>query len=103
MGRIIKFGRMGPYEQIIHLLNLLAPAWFLALFVALIGRGLVRWGWPRASWRLLTQVLVNGLVGSAIVVGGLVFFGVDGKMAMYAALVLSCASVQWLMCGAWRR
>jgi hypothetical protein len=94
---------MGPYEQIIHLLNLLAPAWFLALFVALLGRLLVRWGLPRAVWRLPVQVGVNGVLGSLVVVTGLMFFGVDGKMSMYAALVVSCATVQWLMCRAWRR
>jgi len=28
---------------------------------------------------------------------GLVFFGRDGKMATYSAMVLVCASSQWLM------
>jgi hypothetical protein len=32
-----------------------------------------------------------------VLLGGLWFFGHDGKMATYAALVLACASSQWWM------
>jgi hypothetical protein len=94
---------MGPLEQINHVLNLLAPAWFLALTLACAERVWARFGLPRAVWGLGAQVLLNGVIGSAIIVGGLWWFGVDGKMGMYAALVLGCSSVQWLLCQAWRR
>ena len=37
-----------------------------------------------------------------VLVAGLVFFGRDGKMATYAALVLAIASSQWLLLRGWR-
>jgi hypothetical protein len=43
------------------------------------------------------QWLALGLAGSAALLGGLWFFGHDGKMVTYAALVLVCATVQWLL------
>jgi hypothetical protein len=52
---------------------------------------------------LLTQTLVGGLLGSGVLFAGLYLFGVDGKMSTYGALVVVCASAQWLMCCAWRR
>jgi hypothetical protein len=94
---------MGLLEQITHLLNFLAPAWWLALFCALIARVLVRWGLPRARWGLAAQLLVAGLSGSAVLLGGLMILGSDGKMTTYGVLVTVCASVQWLACRGWRR
>jgi hypothetical protein len=35
-------------------------------------------------------------------VGGLVLWGIDGKMATYSVMVVACATVQWLMCKAWQ-
>ncbi len=94
---------MGPYEQLIHLLNFMAPAWCLGLLCALAARGMVRLGLPRAVWRLRTQVGVHGVLGMAVMLGGLALWGVDGKMATWGALVLVSANTQWLMCQAWRR
>jgi hypothetical protein len=37
-----------------------------------------------------------------VLAGGLMFFGHDGQMATYAALVLACATSQWLVGGGWR-
>ena len=94
---------MGPYEQVIHLLGFIAPAFALAVLCAVAARFVGR-GWlPKAPWGLLTQSLVSGASGTAVLLAGLWFFGVDGKMATYGALVLMCASVQWLMCRGWRR
>jgi hypothetical protein len=94
---------MGPYEQIIHVLNFIAPAVFLAGLCAVLARVTSRWWLPLAPWSLLTQTMVGGVLGAAVLLAGLFVFGVDGKMATYGALVLTCASVQWLMCRAWRR
>lgn len=33
---------------------------------------------------------------------GLAYFGNDGKMATYAALVVACASSQWVLVKGWR-
>jgi len=94
---------MGPLEQIIYLLNFWVPAWWTALFCALSARVLTRWGVPRASWTLPRQLFVGGLSGSVVLLGGLVFWGSDGKMVTYGVLVTTCASVQWLMCRGWQR
>ena len=40
--------------------------------------------------------------GFGVLVGGLVIFGHDGKMATYAVMVLACASCQWVAAKAWR-
>lgn len=94
---------MGPLEQIIHLLNFVAPAWGVALFGVLITQLGTRVGLPAPPWGWVTQTLVSAILGMAALGGGLVLWGVDGKMASYAALVCVCGTAQWLMCRGWRR
>ena len=94
---------MGPLEQVIHTFNFMGPAWGMALFCVLAARLTGRWWLPLARWSLLTQTLVSGVLGTLVLAGGLVLWGVDGKMATYLALVIACASAQWLMCKAWQR
>jgi hypothetical protein len=38
-----------------------------------------------------------------VLLAGLWFFGRDGKMLTYAALVVASATVQWVMLGLWRK
>ena len=45
---------------------------------------------------------INSAAGLATLVAGLWYFGHDGKMATYAALVLAVATAQWLTARAWR-
>jgi hypothetical protein len=94
---------MGPLEQIIHTFNFMAPAWGVALFGVWVTRVMARAGWPQAPWGWLTQTVVSAVLGTAVLVGGLVLWGVDGKMTTYSALVLTCGTTQWLMCKGWRR
>ena len=94
---------MGPLEQVIHTFNFMAPAWGVALFCVLVARLTACWWLPLARWGLLTQTLVSGVLGTAVLAGGMVLWGVDGKMATYSVLVIACASTQWLMCQAWQR
>ena len=83
-----------------HLLNFLAPALAVAGLVVLGARLVMR---NRAvALALWTQLAVNFLVGALTLVLGLWFFGRDGKMASYAALVMGCASSQWLMHKSWK-
>jgi hypothetical protein len=82
-----------------HLFGFLAPALFVALGVVLAAR-LLR-GAP-AALPLWAQFVMNFLVGAAVLAGGLWHFGVDGKMATYAALVAAIASVQWLAGRGWK-
>ncbi|EJE52668.1 hypothetical protein PMI14_02667 [Acidovorax sp. CF316] len=91
---------MGPLDTLNHLLNFLAPAAAMAVLMALGARLL---GWKstafRATW---AQVAIQFAVGSAVLLGGLVLQGRDGKMATYAALVLACATCQWAMGKSWK-
>jgi hypothetical protein len=42
-------------------------------------------------------------VGVAVLAAGLWFFGRDGKMATYAALVVAVATCEWIGRRAWRQ
>lgn len=79
--------------SLLHLLAFVLPAWGVGLVVALAARWL--FGAQRLAW--WAHWLALGLAGSAVLLAGLWFFGHDGKMATYTALVLVCATVQWLL------
>lgn len=91
---------MGPLELTRHLLSFAAPALVVALLVALAARLVLPPSARPASWRL--AVALNALAGIVVLTAGLWFFGRDGKMATYAALVLVVATVQWAGGRAWR-
>lgn len=91
---------MGPLSAINHLLNFVAPAFGVALLLALGAK--VFWRKRPAAQGLLAQVAINSVVGCAVLTAGLVWFGRDGKMATYAVLVLACATVQWVLQRGWR-
>lgn len=92
---------MGPLNAFNHLLNFVAPAATLALLLALAGRFMRR---PRAAAALpwWWQAVVIFIVGVATLLAGLMLWGRDGKMLTYAALVLVCASSQWLLLRGWK-
>ena len=91
---------MGPLDFLIHLSSFAAPAVAVALLVTLarplvLPRGVERLGW----W---ASFAINLVAGLAVLGAGLWYFGRDGKMATYAALVLAVATTQWLSGRAWR-
>ena len=91
---------MGPWDAFNHLLNFAAPAAAMALLLALSGRFLgsktpVALSW----WARAAMVFV---VGVAMLAAGLLVWGRDGKMLTYAALVLACATCQWVLVRGWR-
>jgi len=49
-----------------------------------------RWAW-------------NCAAGALVLIGGLVWFDNDGKMATYGALVLVSATVEWALQRAWQQ
>jgi hypothetical protein len=85
---------MPPLDLIDHLLNFIAPALAVALVLALLARWM--FGRDAAAPGFWVQLAINFLAGVAALSAGLWYFGRDGKMATYAALVLVCGSVQWL-------
>jgi zinc transporter ZupT len=91
---------MGPLQLTDHLLSFAAPAFFVALAVAFGARWLRLAPGPLRWW---VQVAVNFTAGVAVLAAGLWHFGVDGKMATYAALVAAVATAQWLCGRGWKR
>ena len=91
---------MGPLELTRHLLSFVAPALVVALLVALGARLVLPPSARPATWG--RAVLLNALAGIVVLTGGLWFFGRDGKMLTYAALVVVVATVQWASGRAWR-
>lgn len=91
---------MTPLDGFIHLLSFLAPALAVALLVAFVGGLLVTRQLQGRSWWV--QAAINFVAGLVALGAGLWYFGVDGKMASYAGLVLAVASCQWSCARAWR-
>ena len=92
---------MGPLDLVIHLLNFIAPALFVAGLVLPSCHFLLKkMTKPPVVW---VQFAINFVIGVAVLTGGLVLFGRDGKMATYAALVLAQGTAQWLLVRGWKR
>jgi hypothetical protein len=91
---------MGPLNFLDHLLSFAVPALAVALLVACAARLMLPRDPGAMGW--MAQVAVNAVAGLAVLVAGLWYFGSDGKMATYAALVTVVATSQWLVGRAWR-
>lgn len=95
---------MSAYLLINHLLNFMAPAVLLALLLVVMARlffgffeskkPFVKTWWAQAAIIFVVNVI--------ILTAGLLFFGHDGKMLTYAALVLGAAFCQWLLLRGWK-
>ena len=85
---------MGPVNLLNHLFNFLAPALAVALALAVVGPWFMKKS-PSAPG-LLAQVAINFVAGVLALGVGLWFFGNDGKMASYAAMVVLCSLSQAL-------
>ena len=55
-----------------------------------------------AAVSLWVQVAVIFAAGLVVLLAGLAWFGRDGRMATYAALVVVCGSAQWWLLRGWR-
>lgn len=91
---------MGPLDLVFHLLNFAAPALFVAAGVSL-GARIFLYRSPRAL-PVWGQFAINLSAGLAASLAGLWFWGQDGRMATYAALVAACATSQWAAGLGWR-
>jgi hypothetical protein len=91
---------LGFLELADHLLSFAAPALAVALLVTLAGPLVLRRTAPGLGW--WTRFAINTAAGVATLVAGLWFFGRDGKVATYAAMVLAVATAQWIAARAWR-
>lgn len=90
---------MGPIDGLIHLANFFLPALGVAAWAALLAKLLWRRELKGVSWMRLAGW--SAAAGAVVLLAGLVYFGHDGKMATYAAMVLACAlALAW---AGWRR
>lgn len=87
-----------------QLLNFMAPAAFVALFVVLMARVSARFFRSNRPLALSvpTQIAIVFVASLILLVAGLAIFGRDGKMASYALLVVGAATCQWLLLRGWK-
>jgi hypothetical protein len=95
---------MTAYLLTNHLLNFVAPAAVLAIFLALSSRLFGRFLGSKIplAQSIWAQAAIIFVVNVCILVAGLVIFGNDGKMATYAAMALGSALCQWVMLRGWK-
>ncbi len=91
---------MGILALLNHAINLLAPAFWLALLVPILSKIFMKK--RPAAHRLLAQIAINFVVCVVLLVAGLLLFGHDGMMLTYLALVACAASCQWWLQRGWR-
>ena len=91
---------MPATDFLIHALNFIAPAIWLACLLTLAARAMARGVSALLPWPLVWLLVAT--VGVATLLVGLWLTGRDGKMATYTALVLVCGSTQWLLARGWR-
>jgi len=79
----------------VHAINFIAPALGVAAWITLIHPLIWPHGRRWQGWR--RQFVLNSIVGILMLLLGLGLYGQDGKMLSYAAMVLACATSQWLL------
>ena len=95
---------MTAYLLTNHLLNFMAPAAVVALLLVVLSR-LIFWIFKSkrsAAQSWWAQLAIVFIVNVAVLAAGLVFFGHDGKMLTYTALVIGAAVCQWALLRGWR-
>ena len=91
---------MGPIDILNHALNMAAPALFVAAMLPTLLRLPGRAGAAKPAFAL--QWALNSGASLAALTGGLWWTGHDGSMAAYCAMLLACASSQWLLLRCWK-
>ena len=95
---------MTAYLLLDHILNFIAPAAVVALLLVLAARLFNRFLASNKSFTQLlsAQTAIIFIVNIFVLIVGLVFFGNDGKMATYAAMVVAAALCQWILFRGWK-
>ena len=90
---------MTAYLLTDHILNLIAPAAFVALALVLLTRMFSGFSKHKMAGAksLWLEVAIIFVANMMVMVAGLVVFGNDGKMATYAALVIAAGICQWVL------
>lgn len=84
---------MGPLDALWHLLNFFGPA----MGVGVIAAALCKLAWRRGLRTVAFTALAGWAIcaGAVALVGGLILFGRDGKMATYGLLAAATAFALW--------
>ena len=84
---------MTAYLLTDHLVNLFGPAAAMAMLLTFFSRvgGLFFRSKRRLAHSFVASIATIFIVNSVVLAAGLVLFGRDGKMATYAAMVVSAA------------
>ena len=95
---------MTAYLLTDHILNFIAPAAMVALLLVLSSRIFSRFLVSKrpVAQSIWAQAATIFIVNVLALAAGLVFFGNDGKMATYAAMVLAAAVCQWILFKGWK-
>jgi hypothetical protein len=91
---------MDSFVAFNHLIHFVGPAAGVAL--ALCVGSLIFWFKRPVALSWPAQLALNFVVGCVVLLAGVWWDGRDGKMITYAALVLACASCQWVVLRGWR-
>ena len=94
---------MSAYLLTNHLLNFLVPAAVVALLIVLLGRvfsSFLASKRPKCQ-SIWARAAIIFIVNTATLIAGLVFFGNDGKMASYAAMVVGAGLTYWVLIRGW--
>ena len=84
---------MSPLDVLWHVANLFAPAWGVALLVALAAKLIWRGDLKAMPWgRLAIWGAAGGSLG---VIAALVLLGHDGRMSGYALMLVGISLPQW--------
>ena len=87
-------------DVIHHLFNFTAPAAFVAIVTAFLAPRLLLGKLSLPGFRPLAGACF--LASVLVLVAGLWVGGRDGRMVTYAAMVVACGSVPWVLARAWR-
>ena len=95
---------MTAYLLLDHILNFIAPAALVALLLVLSARLFSRFLVSKkpSAQSIWVQAAIIFIVNVIVLAAGLVFFGNDGKMATYAAMVGAAAVCQWVLFKGWK-
>ena len=91
---------MEPLAFILHSIGFAAPALAVGLLVTVAGRLVLPSNPQRLGW--WPSFAMNSIAGLVVLGAGLWYFGRDGKMLTYSALVVVVATCQWLSGRGWR-
>ncbi|MBV8503406.1 MAG: hypothetical protein JO006_17015 [Paucibacter sp.] len=84
---------MSPLQAFWHVANLFAPAWGVALLVALMAKLVWRDALKAVAWHRLAIWGAAG--GSVAVIAALALLGHDGRMSGYALMLVGITLPQW--------